>query len=208
MVYNLLNQQEAWRPNKLHCNLNSRPGNRAAGTHYWNTHKGTLSEHVKQDWCATRAKFWENDWRAELWSISGPKMTAKLVLWGRYWIHLYKWLQFTCKPWLIWNQWRNILGKLPNTRIRPIWGPKVAQKWASDAHILHSSKSTCSEHMKQYWCETSEKVLIKWPKTRIFIYFGAQNDPKIGPLRHILHSSKRSCNEHVKQYWCETSGNF
>ena len=69
-----------------------------------------------------------------------------------------------------------------------ILGPKVAQNWSSEAHILHTSKSTWSEHVKQYCCETSENFLRKWPNPRNFSYFGAQNGPEIGPLRPIFYT--------------------
>ena len=42
-----------------------------------------------------------------------------------------------------------------------IWGPKRPKIWASEAHILHTSKSTWNEHVRQYCCETSENVLRK-----------------------------------------------
>ena len=58
-------------------------------------------------------------------------------------------------------------------------GPKSPKNWASDVHILHTSKSTCNEHAKQYWCKNSENVLRKWPKTRMSTYFGAQNDSRL-----------------------------
>ena len=70
-----------------------------------------------------------------------------------------------------------------------IWGPKWPQNWASEAHILHTSKSTWNEHVKQYCCETGKKLLRKWPNTRNFSYFGAQNGPEIGPLRPIFYTS-------------------
>ena len=67
-----------------------------------------------------------------------------------------------------------------------IWGPK---NWASEAHILHTYKSTWNGHVKQYCCETSENFLRKWPNTRNLSYFGAQNGPEIGPLRgtYFIH---------------------
>ena len=56
-------------------------------------------------------------------------------------------------------------------------GPKWPKYWASEAHILHTYKSTWNEHVKQYCCETSENVLRKWPNTRNLSYFGG---PKMG----------------------------
>ena len=67
--------------------------------------------------------------------------------------------------------------------------PKVTQKWASEAHILHTFKSTCNEHVKQWCCETSENFLRKWPNTRNWTNFGDQNGPEIGPLRPIFCTS-------------------
>ena len=29
-------------------------------------------------------------------------------------------------------------------------GPKWSQDWAAEAHIPHTAKSTCNEHVKQY----------------------------------------------------------
>ena len=88
-------------------------------------------------------------------------------------------------------------------------GPNWPKNWASEAHILHTSKSSCNEHMKQYWCETNGKFLRKWPKTAILTYLGAQSWPKNWASEaHILYTSKISCNEHMKQYWYETSGKF
>ena len=68
------------------------------------------------------------------------------------------------------------------------WGPKWPKSWPSEAHILHTTKSTCNEHVKQYWCQTSENFLRKWPKTGIVTYFGVENGPKIGPLSPIFYT--------------------
>ena len=59
------------------------------------------------------------------------------------------------------------------------WGPKWPKNWVSEAHIRHTSKSTCNEHVKQYQCEASENILRKWPNTRISTYFGAQMAQKL-----------------------------
>ena len=48
--------QEAWRPNKFRCKLNSRPRYRAFGEHHWDTPKSTPNEHVKQELCKTSGK--------------------------------------------------------------------------------------------------------------------------------------------------------
>ena len=71
-----------------------------------------------------------------------------------------------------------------------IWGgAKWPKNRASEAYILHTSKSTWNEHVKQYCCETSENFLRKWPNTRNFSYFGTQNGPEIGPLRPKFYTS-------------------
>ena len=79
-------------------------------------------------------------------------------------------------------------------------GPKWPQHWASDAHIPHTAESTWNEHLKLYWCETSENVLKKWPNSRILTYFGVRNGPKKWAFgAHIVHISESSSNEHIKQ---------
>ena len=49
--------------------------------------------------------------------------------------------------------------------------PKWPPKWASEAHILHTSKSSYNKHVKQYWYKTSGKFLRKWPKTDAHIVY-------------------------------------
>ena len=68
------------------------------------------------------------------------------------------------------------------------WGPKWPKSWPSGAHILHTTKSTGNEHVKQYWCQSSENFLRKWTKTGIFTYFEAENGPKIELLRPIFYT--------------------
>ena len=63
------------------------------------------------------------------------------------------------------------------------WGPKWPKYWTPQAHIPHTSKSTCNEHVKQHWRQTSENFFEKVTKVPIFFtYFGVRNGPKIGPL--------------------------
>ena len=86
-------------------------------------------------------------------------------------------------------------------------GPKWPTNWASEAHILHTSKSTWNEYVKQYCCETSEFFLRKWPNTRNFL--GPKMTQKSGPYEaHILHISGSSSNAYIKQDWCESRPNF
>ena len=68
------------------------------------------------------------------------------------------------------------------------WGSKWPKNWASEAHILHTFKSTCNEHVKQYWYETSENV---WESdlTPEFWLTWVQNGLEIGILRPTLYTS-------------------
>ena len=52
------------------------------------------------------------------------------------------------------------------------YGPKWPQNWAYETHISHTAKSTCSEHVKQYWCETITKRFEKITKDPYFYLFG------------------------------------
>ena len=87
------------------------------------------------------------------------------------------------------NQWE-IFEKITKDRNFDLFGgPKWPKNWASEAHIIHISKSTWNEYVKQYCCETSENILRKWPNTRKFSYFGAQSGPEMGPLRPIFYTT-------------------
>ena len=106
-------------------------------------------------------------------------------------------IQHTSKSssnWHVHQDWYETSGifffrKWAKTRIFTYFGAQSGPKnRASEAYILFTSESTCNEHVKQYWCETSENFLRKWPNTRILTYFGAQNDPEIGFLRPILNT--------------------
>ena len=41
-------KKEAWRPNKLRCNRNSRSRNRAFVAHDWNTPKSNPNDHINK----------------------------------------------------------------------------------------------------------------------------------------------------------------
>ena len=48
------------------------------------------------------------------------------------------------------------------------WGPKWPKNWSSEAHILHTSKSTCNEHVKQYfWGNIVVHIQAKYRKDRV-----------------------------------------
>ena len=54
------------------------------------------------------------------------------------------------------NQWKIFEKMTKDWNFDLFGGPKWPKNWASEAHILHTSKSTYNEHVKQYWCATSE----------------------------------------------------
>ena len=97
-----------------------------------------------------------------------------------------KYLNLTCKPWGMWNQWKFLMTKDQNFYL--FWGPKWPKDSISGAQIFHTSKNICSENVKVYWCETNENFLRMWPKSRILAYFWVQNSPKNGHLRPILYT--------------------
>ena len=58
-------------------------------------------------------------------------------------------------------------------------GPKWHKNRASEAHILHTCKSTCNKHVKQNWCKINENFLRKWPKIGILTYLGLKMAQKL-----------------------------
>ena len=113
-------KQEAWWPNKLCCNLNSRTRNITFGAHNWTTHNSTPNTHVKQERCETNGMSWENDWRPELWWKIFEKMNKDRTFYcfgvqsgpknwtsEAYILHTSKkYLQWACEAILMWNQWK------------------------------------------------------------------------------------------------------
>ena len=189
-------KQEAWRHNKLRCKLKSRPRNRAFGAHHWiHLNVPPLSMSNWNDVKPVK-NICENEWWPQSWSFRWPKMTQKLGFWGRYSTHL-----LSSSNWHVDQDWWETSGffvrKWPRSEF---WGLKCPKNWPLEAHILHTSKSTCNEHVKQCWCETSENFLRKWLKTRILTYFGVQKGPKYWAFEaHILHISESSSVELIKQ---------
>ena len=55
-------------------------------------------------------------------------------------------------------------------------GPKWLQNWASEARILHTSKSSSNEHITQDQCEIQLKLFDNIVDNQKFHLFGAQND--------------------------------
>ena len=73
------------------------------------------------------------------------------------------------------------------------WDPKWPENWTSEAHILHTSKSTCNEHVKQYWCEINDTFCENDRSPDFFNYFGVENGPK------IVQISESRSNDYIKQ---------
>ena len=115
-------------------------------------------------WSNTDAKpvktFWENDQRPEFLLILGPKMAPKLGLWGPYFTHHWKYLQWVCEAILMWNH-RKLFEKVTKVQnFDLLWGPKWPTNWAFEAHVVHISESNSIEHTKQDWCEFRGKHFI------------------------------------------------
>ena len=82
-----------------------------------------------------------------------------------------------------------------NTDVKPVKKTKdltFDQFWNP-----HTDESTCNEHVKQYWCETSENFRESDQSPELDLLWG----PKWSQT--IVHISESSSNEHIKQVWCE-----
>ena len=83
-------------------------------------------------------------------------------------------------------------------------GPKIGPL---RPHISHTTESTCNEHVKQYWCETSDNLLRRWPKSSFFLLIWSPKWTQNGPFEaHIWHISESSSTEQIKKDWCESRG--
>ena len=60
------------------------------------------------------------------------------------------------------------------------WGPKWPKNWVSGAHIIHTSKSTCNEHVEQYWSETSENLWESDQTPEFLLVLGPKIVQKLG----------------------------
>ena len=63
-----------------------------------------------------------------------------------------------------------------------LYFPRWPENWASEGHILHTSKSNCNENMKQYWCETSETFCESDQRSEFWPTLGPKMAQKFGPL--------------------------
>ena len=80
----------------------------------------------------------------------------------------------------------------------------MAPNRASGAHIPHTTESTRNDHVKQYWCETSENG----ESDHNFDLLWVPKWPKNLPVEaHIVQISDSSSNEHINQDWCKSRGN-
>ena len=80
-----------------------------------------------------------------------------------------------------------------------IWGPKWPKNWSSEAHILHISKSTWNEHVKQYCCETSENFWEITKHQNLFLLWGPKWPRNWAFEAHILLISESSSNAHINK---------
>ena len=143
-----LSKTRKQRPNKLCCNHNSRARNRASGAHHSNTHGGTPNKHVNQNWCEMNGKYlikWLNTWIMIYLGAQNDPETGPLrpiFITSLNLVH-----------WHVHQDWCKTNGKcLTNDQIPElllILGPRVAQNWAFEAHILNTFIS--SWNVKQYW---------------------------------------------------------
>ena len=95
------------------------------------------------------------------------------------------------------------LRKWPKTRVFTYFGAQRGPKnWISEAQILPTFKSAFTEHVQQYWCETSENFFENITKDLNFcLFWGRPKWPKNWASdAYIPNSAARTCNDHVKQY--------
>ena len=76
--------------------------------------------------------------------------------------------------WKVLRKWQKI-----DRNFYLFWGPKWPTNWTTEAHIIYTCERTCNDHVKEYWCKTSEDILRKWPKTWNVTNLGAQMAPNL-----------------------------
>ena len=136
------------------------PANWVSGANIQHISQSRQNSHVNQDWCETSGKFWQNYRNFYLfWGPKWPIFSTHLKV-----LAMSMWSGTEVKP-------VKTLRKWPKTWFWLILEPKMVPKVGSEAHITHTTESTCNDHVKQYWCETSENFLRKWPKSRILTYW-------------------------------------
>ena len=122
------------------------PGNWASEVDIHHTSKSISNWHLNQDWCETRGNILSKWLKTRnCYLLTDPR-------WPR---------NGTCEAYVL-NTSKsireNFLRKWPNNlTLAYFWnqnGPKIGPL----RPIFHTCKSTCNEHVKQYWYETNEKV--------------------------------------------------
>ena len=65
------------------------------------------------------------------------------------------------------NEWKHFEKMTQNWNLY-YFGAKGGSNWTSEVNILHKSKSTSNDHVKQYWWETCENFFQKVTKVQNF----------------------------------------
>ena len=134
------------------------PRNWASESDIQHTSKSSSNRHVKQHWCKTNENVLRKWPKTGVFTYFGAQSDPK--------IEPLRSILSTHLKVLAMSVWSN-MGATP---VKTFWendqrpefllfaylgaqsGPK---NWASEAHIPHTAETTCNEHVKQYWCETS-----------------------------------------------------
>ena len=87
---------------------------------------------------------------------------------------------------MMWHQWKIFEKMAENLKYDLFWGPKLPRKWASEANIQHTSKSSSNWYVHQDWCgkfwkndQRPEFLLILGPKVAHQLGLWGPNSPHI-----------------------------
>ena len=106
---------------------------------------------LKQYWCETSENFLQKWPKTGIFTYFGAENGPKIEpLRPIVYTHL-KVVTMTCETVPMWNHLKLFEKMTKDHNFRPIWGPKI---WALEAHIVHISRSSSNEHIKQDWCES------------------------------------------------------
>ena len=123
LVYIPIKRQEAWRPNKLRCNLNSMPRCKTKMLR----NQWTIFEKMTED--LNYDLFWGPKWLGNRASETNVQHN---------WHVNHDWCETS----------GNVLRNYQRQEFDLFWGPTCPTIWDSEAHILRTSKSTCNEYAK------------------------------------------------------------
>ena len=160
------------------------PSNWASEVDIQHTFKNRPNWLVNQDWCKTNGNFLRKWPKTGIFIYSGAQTGPKIgPLSPIFSTHLEA---------LAMSMWSNTDVKPVKTFYendeRPdfwlILDPKIAPKLGFDAHLPYTDESTCNEHVKQYWCKTSENFRESDQSPELDLLWG----PK-WPVRPILYTS-------------------